>query len=243
LSLIEKTLPERTSDEEKDNWKADDVKAMKIIIYSMRDHILPCIATLKTSYEMCDALKRMFERNNTNKSLSLKHHLQNIKMTKVETIATFFMRISKIRDQLGAIGETITNIERCMTTLNSLPRHWEPFIQSISGRADLPEFDHLWTDCTQEETRLIARGVQDSHHDENQSLASHTKRGRRNRRSFSKAFKDNKTSAAPIHEQRKDISRIQCFRYDKHGHIARNCHTRKKGRQIAYTANVDPEPH
>jgi hypothetical protein len=116
-----------------------------------------------------------------------------------------------------------------MTTLNSLPRHWEPFLQSISGREDLPEFDRLWTDYTQEETKLIARGVQDSHHDDNKSLDSHAKRGRINRRSFSKAFKDKKTSAAPSNEQRKDISRIRCFRCDKYGHIARNFPTRNKG--------------
>jgi hypothetical protein len=189
---------------------------------------------------MYDSLKIMFERNNTNRSLTLKHRLQNIKMTKVDTIATFFMRISKIRDQLGAIGETISNRELVMTTLNALPRYWEPFLQSISGRADLPEFDRLWTDCTQEETELIVRGVQDSHNDENQALSSHTKRGRRNRRSFSKAFKDKKTSAAPSHEQRKDISRIQCFICDKYGHIARNFHTRKKGRKLSSIANVDP---
>jgi hypothetical protein len=130
-----------------------------------------------------------------------------------------------------------------MTTLNALPRHWEPFLQSISGRADLPEFDGLWTGCTQEDTRLIAIGVQDSHHDDNQALASHAKTNIRNRRSFSEAFKDKKTSAAPSHEQKKDISRIQCFRCDKYGNIARNCPTRKKGRQLASTTDVDPEPH
>ena len=115
-----------------------------------------------------------------------------------------------------------------MTTLNALPRHWEPFLQSISGREDLPEFDRLWKNCTQEETILIAIGVQDSHHDENQALASHAKRAKRNTRSFNKAFKDKKTSIAPGHEHRKDISKIQCFRCDKYGHVARNCPTRKK---------------
>jgi hypothetical protein len=84
--------------------------------------------------------------------------------------------------------------------------------------------------------------VQDSHHDDNQALASHAKKGRRKRRSFSKAFNDKKTSAAPGHEQRKDISKIQCLRCDKYGHIARNCPTRKKGRQHASTADVDSEP-
>jgi hypothetical protein len=96
LSLIEKTLLETTTDEEKADWKADDVKARKIIIYSIRDHLLPRIATLKTTYEMYDALKKMFESNNTNITLRLKHQLQNIKMMKADTIATFFMRISEI---------------------------------------------------------------------------------------------------------------------------------------------------
>jgi hypothetical protein len=148
LTLIEKTLPTIATDEEKDEWKTCDVKEMKIIIYSVRDHLLPHISTLKKTYEIYDALNKMFERNNKNKVLTLKHQLQNIKMMKADTIAIFFMNISEIRDQLGAIGETITYIELVMITLNALLRHWEPFLQSISSRVDLPEFDHVWTNYT-----------------------------------------------------------------------------------------------
>jgi hypothetical protein len=143
LRLIEKTLPATSTNKEKVEWKADDVKARKIIIYSVRNHLLPRISTLKTTYLMYDALKTMFESNNTNRALTLKHQLQNLKMMKADTIATFFMKISEIRDQLGAIEETITDREFVMITLNALPRHWEPFIQSISERADLPQFDRL----------------------------------------------------------------------------------------------------
>jgi hypothetical protein len=138
LRLIEKTLPEATIDQEKAKWKANDVKARKIIIYLVRDHLLHPIYTLKTTYEMYGAMKMMFESKNTNIALTLKHQLQNIKMMKSYTIDTVFMKISEIRDQLGAIGETITDRELVMITLNALPRHWEPFIQSISGRVDLP---------------------------------------------------------------------------------------------------------
>jgi hypothetical protein len=84
--------------------------------------------------------------------------------------------------------------------------------------------------------------MQDSHHDENQSLSSHAKKGGIKRRGFNKAFNDKKTSAAPGHEQRKYISKIKCFRCDKYGHIARNCPTRKKGRKHASNGNVDLEP-
>jgi hypothetical protein len=99
---------------------------------------------------MFDALKKLFERNNTNRAIALKHQLQNVKMTKADTVATFLMKISEIKDQLGAIGEIISDREIVMLTLNGLPSHREPFIQSISGRSKLPKFDRLRADCTQE---------------------------------------------------------------------------------------------
>ena len=70
---------------------------------------------------MYDGLKNMFESNNTLRALTLKNQLQHIKMTKDDTVATFFMKISEIRDQLGAIGETISERELVLTTLNALP--------------------------------------------------------------------------------------------------------------------------
>ena len=63
-----------------------------------------------------------------------------------------------------------------MITLNGLPAHWEPFIQSVSGRSKLPKFDRLWADCTQEEMKLAARGG--AQPEENQSLATHAKKGK-----------------------------------------------------------------
>jgi hypothetical protein len=52
LRLIEKTLPATATNEEKVEWKADYVKARKIIIYSVRDRLLPRISTLKTAYDV-----------------------------------------------------------------------------------------------------------------------------------------------------------------------------------------------
>jgi hypothetical protein len=43
-SLIEKTLLAASIDEEKAEWKANNVKARKRIIYSVRDHLVPHIS-------------------------------------------------------------------------------------------------------------------------------------------------------------------------------------------------------
>jgi hypothetical protein len=240
LDVVTKTLPATTTDIEKKIRKEEDVKARKLIIYSVRDHLLPRIANLKTTYDMYEALKEMFESDNTLRALTLKSQLQSTKMTKGDTVSIFFMKLSEIKEQLETIGEIMSDRELVLTTLNNLPKSWEPFLQSISGREALPTFDRLWTDCTQEELRLRNRGVEDSS-EENHALALHTKKGGKFKRNFRQTFKGEKSSSNPGY-QRRDVSEIQCFRCDNYGHYARNCPTRKKGRQYASTADIDPDP-
>jgi hypothetical protein len=156
-------------------------------------------------------LKKLFERNNANESIALKHHLQNINMTKEDTIATFFMKIYEIKYQLGSIGYIISYRELVMLTLNGIPSHWEPFIQSIIGRSKFPKFDRLWVDYNQEETRIVARGVQGSHHDEIHARFSHARKGKGRGRGSDKPFKGGKSRPTPEHKK-KDLSNIQCFK-------------------------------
>jgi hypothetical protein len=65
--------------------------------------------------------------------------------------------------------------------------------------------------------------------EENHALALHTKKGGRFKRNFRQTFKDEKSSSNLGYNQRRDVSKIQCFRCDKYGHYARNCPTRNKG--------------
>jgi hypothetical protein len=122
LDVVTKTLPDITTDVEKKIRKEEDVKARKLIIHSVRDHLLPHIANLKTTYDMYEALKEMFESDNTLRALTLKSQLQSTKMTKGDTIAIFFMKISNIKEQLETIGEIMSDRELVLTTLNNLPK-------------------------------------------------------------------------------------------------------------------------
>jgi hypothetical protein len=113
MKYIEEVVPESIDDAEKFQWRKNDAKSRKIIIYSVRDHLIPHISNLNIVKQMYDALKKLFERNNTNTTLALRHQLQNLKMTKLDTVSTFFMKISEIKDNLGAIGEIISDIRTC----------------------------------------------------------------------------------------------------------------------------------
>ena len=95
-------------------------------------------------------LKNLFEHSSINLTLTLRNQLSSMKMTKFENIASYFMRITDLRDKIKSIGDNIEEKDLVMTTLNGLPPSWESFIQTISGRTKLPKFDKLWAECTHE---------------------------------------------------------------------------------------------
>jgi hypothetical protein len=95
-----------------------------------------------------------------------------------EMIQEYFSRIFEIKEQLKAIGDTIDEDEFVITALNGLARPWDAFIQSVCGRKEKLQFESLWEECTQEETRVANREALLAR-DDDQALATHTKGGRK----------------------------------------------------------------
>jgi hypothetical protein len=63
-----------------------------------------------------------------------------------------------------------------MKTLNGLTRPWDAFIQTICARKEKLQFDSLWEECVQEETRVTNREAI-LLIDEDQALDYHAKGG------------------------------------------------------------------
>ena len=101
-------------------------------------------------------------------------------MNKSDTVSTYFMKISQIKDQLAVIGDSVDDVELMTTTLNGFPSSWDAFVQGICARRKLPKFDKLWLDCIQEESRLISKSHK-TNDEENQALVSHVKKRKERR--------------------------------------------------------------
>jgi hypothetical protein len=132
-NYIKQNVSEPESVEEKARHKKNEAKAKRILIDSVKYHLIPHIVELKTAKEMFDALVGLFERKNTSRKLALRNQLCCIMMTKSDSVATYFMKVSQLRDQLKTIGDTIDDAELVTMTLNGFPSSWEPFVQSICG--------------------------------------------------------------------------------------------------------------
>jgi hypothetical protein len=58
------------------------VRAKRIIADSIKDHLIPQVASKKTPKEMFDALTRMYEGKNINRKMNLRTQLKKYKDAK-----------------------------------------------------------------------------------------------------------------------------------------------------------------
>ena len=56
---------------------------------------------------MFDSLIKLFEGKNINRKITLRNQLKNVKIHNVETIHSYFTRVSQIKEQLGAVDEEV----------------------------------------------------------------------------------------------------------------------------------------
>jgi DNA repair ATPase RecN len=142
--FIKENVPEPEEDEAKEKYKKDMIKAKRIIVDSIKDHLIPQVSSKNTPKDMFDALARMYEGKNINRKMNLRTQLKNTKMQKGETVEDYFSRVSQFKEQLEAIGDNLDEDELIMTTLNGLTRPWDAFIQAICARKEKLQFDSLW---------------------------------------------------------------------------------------------------
>ena len=93
-SYINEEVLVREGDEDKALHKNKLVMAKRIIADSIKDHLIPHVSSLKTPKAMFDALTKLFEGKNINRKMTLRNQLKNVKIQNVETIQSYFTRLS-----------------------------------------------------------------------------------------------------------------------------------------------------
>ena len=91
---IKNEFTEPKEDESKEKHEKDLIKAMRIIVDSIKDHLSPQVSSKKTPKEMYDALSRMYEGRNINRKMNLRAQLKRTKMSHGESIQDYFSRVS-----------------------------------------------------------------------------------------------------------------------------------------------------
>jgi hypothetical protein len=105
-----------------EKFKDSDTNDMSIIVDSIKDHLIPYISHLDSSKKLYDALTNLFSVRNIGQVMNLKNELRDMKMNDDDSITSYFVRISQLRDQLQDIEEIISEKELVNIVLNGLPK-------------------------------------------------------------------------------------------------------------------------
>jgi hypothetical protein len=214
-----------------EKFKENDINSMSIIVDSVKDYLIPYISHLDSSKKMYDALTNLFFVRNIGQVMSLKNELCDMKMNDDDSITSYFVRISQLRDQLQAIEEIISEKELVNIVLNGLPKAWDAFVASMNTRKEYPTFEELWTCCAQEESRINAKEKSQNKYKDQTFTAKF------------KNFRNKKFGLKKKPNQEKDMSKIQCFNCRKYGHYKNHCPELKKGKETDEASVVeDREP-
>jgi hypothetical protein len=114
-------------------------KAQRIILDGVKDHLIPHLAEKKTTKEMWDALKNLFEVKNENRKMALKDKLHDTKMGKEESVFSYLTQVAQVKDEMGIVGEVIMDSELVRIALNGFTKDWEVFVKCVVGCEHLPD--------------------------------------------------------------------------------------------------------
>jgi hypothetical protein len=73
------------------------IKAKRIILDAIKDHLIPRVTGKTNAYEMWESLTKLYKSTNENRKMVLREKLKRIRMTKVENVVTYLTRLTQER--------------------------------------------------------------------------------------------------------------------------------------------------
>ena len=121
----------------------NDIKAKRIILEGVKDHIVPHIRENMTTFEMYDTILKLYQSTSDTKKLALKEKLRSIQMKQDEPIVTYFSRFTQVQDELGCADEVVSNHDLVSLALLGLHKSWKGLQDVVSGRESFPNWERF----------------------------------------------------------------------------------------------------
>ena len=124
-------------------FKKKNVRAKRIILDSVKDHIIPHVAGKDFAFQMWESLGNLYQSSNQNRKMVHREKLRSTRMARGESVTSYLTRISQVRDELVAVGEMVDSAELIWVALNGFSKSWESFVRGIVVWENMPSWERL----------------------------------------------------------------------------------------------------
>ena len=149
-SFVTTMIEEPITNARTTNYNKNQENAKRIIYDFMKDNLMLVITPLKMEKECFDTLTDIYENKAPTQKRALKNKLCKMTMERDEFVASFFTKISKVKDQLESISVDTDEDDLLQTAIDRIPFSWDTFLTVVNGREESPKFKRIWHNCIQE---------------------------------------------------------------------------------------------
>jgi len=128
------------SDEE---WKKLDQKAKSTIRLCVLDLVLLNISGEVTAKALWDTLGNLYQSNSLVNKLFLRKKLYNLRMKDGDSVTEHLNTFNTVVSQLLSIHIKISDEDKCISLLCSLPNSWDSLVIAIGSNATALQFDEI----------------------------------------------------------------------------------------------------
>ena len=103
-------------------FKKRNIKVKRVILDSVKDHIVPQVAGRDYAFQMWESLSNLYQSSNQNKKMVLREKLRGTKMARGESVTAYLTPVSQVRDELATVEETVDSAELIRVALNGFSK-------------------------------------------------------------------------------------------------------------------------
>ncbi|KAL5500530.1 hypothetical protein EMCRGX_G012108 [Ephydatia muelleri] len=130
------TLPADASADQRARYAEQSDQAMAVLVMAISQSLLHLVTDCKTPREIWKALKDRFERNGLTSKMLLMREFLTFRLNQGHSVNDHLKRFKEICDKLSAIEQGVTEEQKVMILLLSLPKSWDGLQTALMARGD-----------------------------------------------------------------------------------------------------------
>jgi hypothetical protein len=135
------------------DWKTLDQKAKNTIQLCLFDSVLLNVSEEATTKDLWEKLGKLFQSKSLVNKLFLRKKLYNLRMRYGDSVVEHLNAFNTVVSQLVSIEIKISNEDKCISLLCSLPNSWDSLVVSIGSNKTALKFDEVVSSLLSEEMR------------------------------------------------------------------------------------------
>ena len=176
-------------------------RALALVVLAIDPKILYLVGDPDDPKTVWKLLADQFQKKSWSNRLALRRKLFSLRLGEGDSVQSHIKTMVEIFNELNAIEDKITEEDKVVYLLASLPDSYNMLVTALEASAEVPKFEVVTERILHEETKISVRSSSAENSASGNALSSFGKRRR---------------------------TGIKCFFCDMPGHIKRNCHLFKK---------------